>query len=188
MAASPKGPEHRPETPHVPAWRRVTEGEQRWHLVLAVLVLIGLQIAAPRRYAFRPGWLLPAVECALLIVVMLANPRRMNSESRVVRLLGLVLVGLASLATAWSAGLLGFELMNGTGPADPGQLVRDGAAIWISNVIVFALWYWQVTQRPVGDLHGPRPHPLGPHPHPAVGRLTLRDHLVAAAEELPAQG
>jgi hypothetical protein len=52
--------------PHVPAWRRPTQGEARWPVVLAILVAAGLQLVTPANLAFDPRWLLPSVELALL--------------------------------------------------------------------------------------------------------------------------
>jgi hypothetical protein len=51
---------------------------------------------------------------------------------------------VSSLANAWSAGRLVVHLVNGTlGFRSPVRLLMTGAAIWITNVIVFALWYWE---------------------------------------------
>ncbi len=73
----------------------------------------------------------------------------MSRESRFLRVLGLSLVAAASLATAWSATLLVEKLIHnhvGVNVAldSPGALLRNGGAIWLTNVIVFALWYWEM--------------------------------------------
>ncbi|GHJ49201.1 hypothetical protein Cs7R123_65430 [Catellatospora sp. TT07R-123] len=152
----------------VPAWRRVTEGEQRWRVGLAVLVLIGLQLYVPREYAFRPAWVVPALELALLVVLSIANPRRINRRSRPLRVLGLALVFLSGLATAWSALVLGYALIQGTDLDTPLELLRDGGAIWVTNVIVFALWYWEF------DRGGPaaRAHNVCPPPDFVFPQMT----------------
>jgi hypothetical protein len=139
VITEPQSGEHR----RIPAWRRVTEGEQRWAVGLAMLALITLQLLAPRAYAFQPGWLIPALELAIFVVLTIASPRRINRESAVLRMLGLGLVAIATSATAWSAVSLGYDLIYAIGPRDPAGLIRDGGAIWITNVIVFSLWYWE---------------------------------------------
>src|SRR5437773_6431514 len=97
---------------HLPAWLRRTEGETRYPVAAAILVAIALQIfALPRDMAFRPWWVLPGLELALLIVLSVANPKRINRESVVLRGFGLSLVAVASWATAWSAGRLVYELV-----------------------------------------------------------------------------
>jgi uncharacterized membrane protein len=127
-----------------PAWRRITEGEPRWPASLAVVVAIGLQAALPSRLALVPRWLIPGLEGLLLVALMIANPRRINRRSPPIRLAALVLIVLASLANALSAGALVTGIVNGTQGKDPTSLLLTGAAIWVTNVIVFALWYWEL--------------------------------------------
>jgi uncharacterized membrane protein len=127
-----------------PAWRRITEGEPRWPASLAVVVAIGLQAALPSRLALVPRWVLPGIEGLLLVALMIANPRRINRRSTPVRLAALVLIVVASLANALSAGALVTGIVNGTQGKDATSLLLSGAAIWVTNVIVFALWYWEL--------------------------------------------
>jgi len=126
-----------------PAWLRPTAGEPRWPVMIAVLVAIGLQLSVPPRFAIAPQWLLPALEAMLLLVLTAANPRRINTDRRWVRTLSLVLVGLGSLATAYSALRLVLRLVKGQEHAGAGALLLIGGAIWLTNVIIFALWYWE---------------------------------------------
>jgi len=57
-----------------PAWRRRTDGERRWPAAAAVLVAIALQLVLPARLGLRPKYLLPALEAALLVALVVANP------------------------------------------------------------------------------------------------------------------
>ena len=50
-----------------PAWRRTHEGEARFPVALAIVVAIGLQVGLPAHLAFKPTWLLPALEGVLLV-------------------------------------------------------------------------------------------------------------------------
>lgn len=59
-----------------------------------------------------------------------------------VQLAGLLLVIIAAFANAFSAVKLVLELLNSTAGDNPTTLLGTGAAIYITNVIVFALWYW----------------------------------------------
>jgi hypothetical protein len=130
---------------HLPAWLRRTEGESRLPVAAAILVAIALQIfVLPTDLAFRPWWLLPALEFALLVALGIANPVRINRESTVLRGIGLALVAVASWATAWSAFRLVYELLNRQVGDDPVRLLLNGGAVWFTNVIVFALWYWEI--------------------------------------------
>jgi len=145
----------------LPAWQRVTEGEPRWPVSLAILVAIALQLILPTRVAFRPRWLLPALQGMMLIGIIAANPRRIDRETVRLRTATIALILLSSLANAWSAGRLIVHLVNGTlGRLSSARLLMTGAAIWITNVIVFALWYWESDRGgPGGRVQAERRYP-----------------------------
>jgi len=128
---------------HIPAWLRVTRGENRWPVVAAIVVAIGLQLALPDRLVLQSRWLLPGLELAMLVGLIIANPVRFNRESTALRIASLTLTGLLSLANAYSAILLIRGLVAGTEGTDAGALLSTGAAIWLTNIIAFAVWYWQ---------------------------------------------
>jgi uncharacterized membrane protein len=124
-----------------PAWRRATVGETRWPVVAAVAVAIALQVALPGRFA--PGHrLVPGLELALLIGLVVADPGRITRSSRMLRLASILLVAMISGTNAWSAVRLIQQIVQGEAQ-DPYALLSSGAAIWATNVIVFALWYWE---------------------------------------------
>ena len=141
-------PQHRltatPGEPLVPAWRRVTTGEARWPVSVAMVAAIGLQVALPDRLNLSSRFLLPAIEAALLVVLVAVNPRRIDRASRPLRSLGLALLAVASLANAYSAARLVIGLVNGTEGEAAGPLLSTGAAIYLTNILVFALWYWEL--------------------------------------------
>jgi uncharacterized membrane protein len=128
---------------HIPAWLRVTQGENRWPVAVTMLVAIALQLALPDRLALQSRWLLPGLEFALLIGLIVASPVRLNRESVVLRIASLTLAALLSVANGWSASLLIIGLMHGTEGNDADALLSTGAAIWLTNIIAFAVWYWQ---------------------------------------------
>jgi uncharacterized membrane protein len=119
--------------------------------------------------AFDPRWLLPSVELALLAALMVANPFRMNRESSVLRLLSLGLVTVATVATFWSAGRLVVLVVQGGGQQRPSEVLLSGAVIWLTNVFVFALWYWEL------DRGGPaaRANARQLHPDFLFAQMTL---------------
>jgi hypothetical protein len=126
----------------MPAWLRPSRGEHRWPAALAILAAIGLQVALPKDLAFHPQWALPGLELVIFVVLLVANPTRINRESAVLRFLGLALISVASLANAWSAALLVTAILRGR-HFDAPSVLLTGGAIWLTNVIVFALWYWE---------------------------------------------
>ncbi|MBW8792367.1 MAG: hypothetical protein JF597_01820 [Streptomyces sp.] len=141
----------------VPAWRRATQGEPRWAVTAVILVAIALQLMLPHRLTFQPYWALPVLEMVLLAGVIAGNPRRVEPRTRWLRLLGLVLMGVISLANGWAAVRLVVGLVDGTEGRDAGPLLLIGGGIWLTNVIVFALWYWE------WDRGGPMARVLGRH-------------------------
>jgi hypothetical protein len=130
--------------PTLPAWRRETQGELRWPVTVTLFAAAALQAFVPDRLVLvRPSWVLPAAEGALMIVLITANPRRINRQSRFMRSLSLVLGMLLTLANGWSVGRLAVGITRGSLGQDAGQLLITGAVIWLTNVAVFALWYWE---------------------------------------------
>jgi hypothetical protein len=128
----------------VPAWQRRTQGELRWPVTVTTAVAVGLQMAVPDRLVLvHPSWVLPATQGVLLIVLVMANPRRINNESKALRLLALTFAALLSLANLWSLARLAIGITQGTTGTTPAHLLITGALIWLTNVIVFGLWYWE---------------------------------------------
>ncbi|MEV4628115.1 hypothetical protein AB0J90_17715 [Micromonospora sp. NPDC049523] len=160
--ADQSGPDHHAgSSPHpVPAWRRRHPGEHRWPVTLVIAAAIVLQLVTPPQLAFSPRWLLPAVEGTLLLVLLVVNPFRMNRESAAVRVVELALVAAATMAVIWSAGRLVILLVTDAARQDPATILLSGAAIWLTNVIVFALWYWELDRGgPAARANVRRPYP-----------------------------
>ncbi|HEX4211976.1 MAG TPA: hypothetical protein VIA06_01460 [Candidatus Dormibacteraeota bacterium] len=146
----------------LPAWRRATAGEHRLPVAGLIVIAIVLQLALPEGLVVKPGWLLPALEAIVLAGLIAVNPERINRSSRLVRIMSLTLVAIICGANAWSAGLLVEELITNSGIAsyDAVALLGCGAAIYLTNIIVFGLWYWEF------DRGGPaaRAQALDPYP------------------------
>ncbi len=164
-----------------PAWRRRTRGERRWQVAACTAVAIGLQVAVPGRLAvLRPVWILPALQGILLVTLVLANPHRIDRESRVLRMLGLTLAALISFGNAWSLVSLATGLVRGTEGENAGPLLVTGGAIWLTNVIVFGLWYWEF------DRGGPVARALGTRPYPDFQFVQMTSPELAPPDWEPA--
>jgi hypothetical protein len=120
-------------------------GEARWPMASAVLAAIVLTILLPDAIRIGPRWFLPVLEGVLLVIVVVADPGRINRRSREIRIASIVLVSVLVLATLWSTGLLIDDLIRG-GPETNSatELLAAGTAIWFSNIIAFALLYWEL--------------------------------------------
>ena len=165
----------------IPAWQRRTRGERRWQVAASTAVAIGLQVAVPGRLAvLRPVWILPALEGILLVTLLIANPHRIDRESRVLRMLGLTLAALISFGNAWSVVGLATGLVRGTEGENAGPLLVTGGAIWLTNVIVFGLWYWEF------DRGGPVARALGTRPYPDFQFVQMTSPELAPPDWEPA--
>jgi len=125
----------------------------RWPAALA-LVLIGAgYLILSDRFRIGPPWLV-----LLLVVVFLVpiNITRRLRAFRLTRALILGIIALVTVAVVTSALFLVTQLVGGSKTPAP-VLLRDGAVIWMANVIVFALWYWEI------DCGGPAKRILGPY-------------------------
>lgn len=144
----------------VPAWRRRTAGEPRWAVSAAIVGALALQATLPSSLAMPPRWVLPAVGAVLLVGLLVANPRVREPHAPALRASSLVLTAVLSLANAVSAVRLVVALGRGTATEDAPLLLRWGGAIWLTNVIVFGLWYWELDRGgAAARASGTRVHP-----------------------------
>jgi len=127
---------------------------------VAVLVAIALQVTLPGRVAAHPRWLLPGIEAVLLFGIVAANPTRISRRSSQLRTAGIALIFVVTSANAWSAARLVDALLNGRATPDPTSLLLTGGSIWLTNVLAFALWYWEMDRGgPAERAHVTRPYP-----------------------------
>ncbi|PRY10745.1 uncharacterized protein DUF1345 [Kineococcus rhizosphaerae] len=109
-----------------------------------MVALVALQLRLPAHLALGSRWALPAVEAALMVALTVANPVRMDRASSWFRRTSLLLVAVASVANGASAVLLVDHLVRGRATRSPGGLLFEGAAVYLTNVVTFALWYWEL--------------------------------------------
>lgn len=140
-------------------WGEPSPGESRWPATAAVILALGLQAALPGRLTIGPWWVVPALEAALVVPLMIVNPSRLSRESRDARVLSLALIGLVNGANIASLALLVHLLVNGA-KANGKQLILAAVGIWLTQVLVFALWYWET------DRGGPVARTTADHPPP----------------------
>lgn len=130
-----------PDPEPEPAWRRATAGESRWAASIALLIAIACQMVLPVEFTtYR--WLVPAIELGMLVWSLLMNPNRIDRHSGALRRVNLALIGVLTLANARAAWGLVDHIVGGQA-TNAGRLLVSGAAIWVTNMIAFALWYWE---------------------------------------------
>jgi len=127
------------------AWGIPSTRELRWPAAVAVAVAIALQVILPQRIiqGTGPRWLIPVLEGVLLGALMAANPKQVDEEERALRALSLALIAVISLANVVALVALVRQLLGHSG-AEGRVLVYASVPIWLTNVIVFGLWYWEL--------------------------------------------
>jgi len=115
------------------------ESEPRWPALVALLVVAGLNLALSDHISFGPRWLLPLVIALLSIPTVLTHRARLN---RINQILGYTTLAIETIAIIGSVGLMVVVLTQGG--EKPIPLLRSAGLLWISNILVFALWYWRL--------------------------------------------
>jgi hypothetical protein len=113
--------------------------EPRWPAMIALLAVGGLRLALPDALSIGPDWLLLAVISALIVAYLVARQLQSN---RLCLIVGYVQLFVVTADLAWSLWLLLAAL-----PAHKESsidLLRSAAALWVTNTIVFASWYWRL--------------------------------------------
>ena len=117
----------------------IDKPEPRGQAVLAFLAICAIYLALPRDLVVGPIWLLPTLIVILLVPTVVSH--RVGKQS-LNRTLGFVINGITTLALIGSVILLVRALPGHR--ESPVRLLRSGGLLWLTNVIVFALWYWRL--------------------------------------------
>jgi hypothetical protein len=121
--------------------------EPQWPASLTLLVGIGLQLVFPHDLEVAGlFWGLPLIEAAAALALTARFPDRMDHTGRsrqVLRTISITLIGLMTATNLLEMYLLLRQLVGGQGMDGP-DLVRAAVAIWSTNVIAFACWYWEL--------------------------------------------
>jgi hypothetical protein len=119
--------------------QHIDKPEPRGQALLAVLAIGAIYLALPPNLVLGPVWLLPTLIVILLAPTVLSHRVGRYSLNRT---LGMIINGIITLALIGSVILLVRTLP--THRSSPLQLLRSGGLLWLTNVIVFALWYWRL--------------------------------------------
>ncbi|CAN5450937.1 hypothetical protein BH10PAT3_BH10PAT3_7520 [soil metagenome] len=113
--------------------------EPVWHVQIAVMLAIVLQIALNNKLTIGPKYLVAGFEALLLLSLAVLGPR-----VRVLRhSLAVMLIGVVSIANISSLVLVIHSLF-GAGRVTGKDLIVSGMVIYMTNIIIFGLWYWEL--------------------------------------------
>jgi hypothetical protein len=113
--------------------------EPRWPAFIAMLAAAGVYLALPAPLSLGPSWLLLVITVLLLIPILVSNRYGHYNVTRVLTLAANAIITIAMVASL-------ILLVRGI-PAHletPKALLRSASALWITNILVFALWYWKL--------------------------------------------
>ena len=136
-------PEERPYSAKLSAAMHGLEGDlqpaARWPAIIAVLCVGLLSAALPDDLQLGPRWLMFALSGALLVPIVITHRMGRHELNQAC---GYALNGLMTLALCVSLALLLSTLPKGH--EAPVKLLRSAGVLWLTNVLVFALWYWRL--------------------------------------------
>jgi uncharacterized membrane protein len=123
-----------------------------WHAQAAILLAILLQLTLSESLRVGPRFLVAGLELLLVFGIGYTGPRRHKEAATTHRTISVLLIGLVSMANAGQLALLIRALINGS--TLPGKSLLTGAlAIFLTNIIMFGLWYWELASPGLSGHH-----------------------------------
>lgn len=118
--------------------------EPVWHAQVTMIFAIGLQLLLPDRYVFGSRYLLVAIEALLLVALSFTTPHERIFRSLSRRINVLLLIGLTGVANGYSLVVVAQKLLQSGRVANGRDLILTALNIYLTNIIIFGLWYWEM--------------------------------------------
>jgi hypothetical protein len=116
-------------------------------MALAVLAAGSLRaVLPPQLRAGDARWALILILVVLLAVLVIGDPGRIDRDSTWLRVATGTLIGVISLVNATAVVRLVAAIIgaHATFTNNANVLLASGGAVWLTNVIAFGLWYWDL--------------------------------------------
>jgi hypothetical protein len=123
----------------MPQGARPEPAEPRWPALLALLAVSGITMALPASLTVGPRWLVLVLVVVVLVPTVVSHRRGQHALNHV---LGMGVNSLVTVAMVGSLALLIKALP--TRQESPEALLGSAAALWVTNILVFASWYWRL--------------------------------------------
>ena len=126
----------------------VGNDEPRWHASLAVVAALLLYVTLPGRLTLpgAPIWVAPLIVMSVLVPLSIIAPKR-HKETKRLRFWGILLIGIVNFFNITSVFLLIYGFFHPPKVAVPtpaSALLLHGLQIWLTNILVFSLWFWEL--------------------------------------------
>jgi hypothetical protein len=113
-------------------------------MAVAVLTAAILHALLPEELRLQSSPYLPWLAFVLLILLVIGDPGRINRVRTWTRIVTDVLIGFITLANSYAAVMLVVGIVDNASFETPRELLLAGGAVWVTNVIAFALWFWDL--------------------------------------------
>ncbi len=113
-------------------------------IALCVAILLQFIVWRINHHLFQSQYLIILVEIILLVAVSFLAGFRTAHSRRVSRSSAFLLLGVLSLGNILSLIIVLSMLISGSTEISGIGLLSSAIAIFLTNIIVFALWYWEV--------------------------------------------
>jgi hypothetical protein len=147
MEDTPLNPEAEALSAEDQAIREIVYTETRWQIAAAVIAIAMFSAFLPDSVRKAPAWVIPAIAALLLVALFVGDPRRLVRRRRTrrnIRRLSIAIVFVLVFAALWETAVLISQLIQGGEVANSASaLLTGGATVWVSNMIAFALLYWE---------------------------------------------
>jgi len=120
-------------------------GESRWPMALAAVATLVMHLLLPDDFQVGNRWVYPVMMALFLVVLILGDPGLISRERRWLRVTTGSMIALIAVGNLFSAiRLVDGILVNDVWAKNSYHLLQIGGIVWATNVIAFALWYWDV--------------------------------------------
>jgi len=126
------------KAPRESATQQITH-EPRWPIILATLAAAGLPFALPRSLSVLPQWIVAVLVCLLIVAAVITHN---VNKPQLNQMVGYAILGVLTIAQLFSLGRLIAALPHHTELAE--RLLESAGVLWVTNVIIFAVWYWRL--------------------------------------------
>jgi len=124
-------------------WLKPHKGEHRLAVSLVVVLVITLQFLLPKDLSLGFQRYICGLEALLLISLIALTPRRIGKHHAPTRNLSIALTSIMTISNISSAVKLIDGLVQGT-IKDANMLLLSGGSIWMANIVIFSLWFWEL--------------------------------------------
>jgi hypothetical protein len=121
--------------------KRASISKLSWNALLTLVAIGVLYGLLPTKVSIGPSWLLLAVEAVFLLAFVIAILTRRRVSPVTLRVGSLILLAIVSLTLVVGIGHLISTLKSDVNGV---RLIYSGLLLYCFNVLVSALWYWEI--------------------------------------------